>query len=359
MSIRIVPVCYNTFTMPNHEREHQIPPAPEAQAGISPEMEQNLRSAVTPERARLISFAATGRRITLFTQAITAQPGLEESIRGANANDLPFTAGEMVSEERRRDYWNEEERASLHLAEKHKQWNHGMHQAIHDLITTHENANTQQIQKTELAKETLQYFGLTGADTKEDKEFSDNNTPQSVSLYTDIEAFRHRFFGQKSDIKGFVQTIAGQCRGTDDQVDIKKLEDRLDSIKPILIAFGDKSVDSLVEDYVVSYGLLTQKGQAKAVVARETNTKLNSPITQERKAVYDSLDQKQAVVERQADQTRAGHQTPGSKQTAQGQQNPDREEPATESEPQIQPQNEGLDEKIREIEKELGEEVGK
>jgi hypothetical protein len=345
------------IAMTTHENEHRPIPAPERQAVISPEMEQNLRNAVTPERARLISFAATRQRITLSTRTITTQPGLEANIRGANANDLPFAAGEMVSEERRRDYWNEEKRANLHLAEKHRRWNNGMHQAIHDLITAPENANTQQSQKAELAKETLQHFWLTGADTKENKEFLDNNTPQSVSLYTDIEAFRHRFLGQKSDIKSFVQTIAGQCPGTDGQVDIKKLEDRLDAIRPILTSFGDQSVDSLVGDYVVSYGLLTQKDQAKAVVARETNTKLKSPITQEREAVYDKLAQKQAVIEGQADQTRAGHE-PGSEQTAQGQQDPDREKPATESEPQIQPENEGLDEKIREIEEMLSDEVG-
>jgi serine/threonine protein phosphatase PrpC len=344
--------------MTNHENDYRPIPAPERQTGISPEIEQNLRSAVTPERARLIGFAATSRAEILSTGPGTSSQVTEEQIINANANDLPFAAGEMVSEERRRDYWNEEERASLHLAQKHEQWNHGMHRATLKLIGTPEGASEQQIQKAQLARETLQHLGLTGADTKEDKEFLDNNTPQSVSLYTDIEAFHHRFFGQKSDIKGFVQTIAGQCPGNDGQVDIKKLEDRLDAIKPILISFGDKSVDSLVEDYIVSYGLLTQKGQAKAVIARETKTKLNSPITQEREAVCDKLAQKQLVVEGQADQTRAGHETPGSEQTAQGQQDPDRDEPATEPQPQIQTENEGLDKKIREIEEMLSDEVG-
>jgi hypothetical protein len=350
--------------MPNQENENRIHPAPEAQAWLSREMEQNLRSAVTPERARLIAFAATKQSMSLLTEAITAQPDLEASIRGANANDLPFAAGEMVSEERRRDYWNKGERANLHLAEKHRRWNHKMHRTILMLVATPEEATEEQVQKAELARETLQQLGLYGADAREDKEFLDNNTSQRVSLYTDIEAFRYRFFGQKSDIKNFVQTIAGECRGADRQLDVIKLKDRLDAIKPILISFGDKSVDSLVEDYALSYGLLTQRGRAKAVVAGETKSKLASRITQEKEVVYNKLAEKQAEIERQNTQPREEQEASRSEQVTQESQESDGEEqrseqPVAPEQPIEKEDNVKFTRAIKDIEEELSEEVGR
>jgi hypothetical protein len=353
-----MPVCYNTPAMTNPEGEHRPVPAPETEAALNREVEQNLRSVVTPERARLIGFAAISRAEILSTSLYTPSQLTEEQVINANANDLPFAAGEMVSEERRRDYWNEGERANLHLAEKHRRWNHKMHRTILKLVATPDEATEQQIQKAELARETLQQLGLSGADTREDKEFSDNNTSQRVSLYTEIEAFRHRFFEQKSDIKNFVQTIAGECRGADSQVDVVKLKDRLDAIKPILTAFGDQSEDFLVEDYAVSYGLLTQRGRAKAVVARETKTKLDSPIRQELKAVYDKLALKQEELEQQgAIRKEEEAVTQGTQKTGIEESKP--EEPATLEQPMEKEEKAEFTQAIKNIEEELSEEVGR
>lgn len=260
-----------------------------------------------------------------------------------------------------------------------------MHRGILGLITTPQDNNQEKAQKAELARETLQHLELTGADAKEDK------AEQGVGLYADVEAFRMRYFEQKSDIKGFVRKIAEQCPGDNGQVDVIKLQKRLEAIKPILIAFGDQSVNSLVEDFAVSFGLLTQKREGKAVVAREAKSKLQpqTPIGPEKWLVYEKLIQKQIGIEQPAVTGRDEQARPAEERGEEAQEPGQLGEPGTEraeeqggeerpqepvAEPQTQAQHqpteqptrqqEGEEERveftqaIKDIEEELSEEVG-
>jgi hypothetical protein len=286
--------------MSNHEKiNHYIRPAPDIKEVARPELEQKLRNAVTPERARLIAFAATGSREMLSPSSITIQQDLEEKIKNASADNLPFTAGEKVSEERRKDYWQEGDRKNLNFGEKNKQWNESMHEVIINLITPSQDNDKIKTKRTELARETLQNLGLTGADTTEVKTFeSARNGNQKFNLYSDIEAFRKTYFDTKSDIKSFVGKIAEQCPGVDEQIDVGSLKNRLEAIKFLLTSFGDQSVDSLVEDFAISYGLMTQKNGLKEVIANEVKTNLDTPIVQEKETLIKKLAEKQEEIER-------------------------------------------------------------
>ena len=280
MSIRLYSFWYNTPTMTNHEGERQ-PNSPSHEAQIqNHEREQSLRSLVTPERARLIAYAATNSREFLSPRAITPEATLERSIKQANVNNLPFSAGEKVSLERRQAYWQEGERANLSFAEKNQQWNGSTHRAILSLTTTPEGADQQRVAKATLARETLNHLGLTGGDATVEKTFTlQEKGEQRLALFSDIETFRTTYFeGGRSDIKGFVRKLAEQYPGTNGQVDALNLKDRLDAIRPLLGSFGDQSVDSLVEDFAISYGLLSQSEQNKAIVAREAKSQLYPPL---------------------------------------------------------------------------------
>jgi hypothetical protein len=296
-----MPDWYNASIMNSPENKVQpVAPVAETQIGLNPEFEQQLRALVTPERSRLIAFAATKQKETLSPAAITPQPDLESKIKTAGADDLPFKAGEMVSYDKRIAFWEKPEHRHKSFAEKNKEWNEGMHRTILELIALPQDNDQQKALKAELAKETLQHLDLTGAEAREEKEFTQVATgSQRVSLYSDIEAFRIMYFDRKSDINGFVRKIAEQCPGVDGGVDVVKLQKRLEAIKPLLISFGDQSVDSMVEDFAVSFGLLTQKGETKTVIAGEAINKLQSPVsTEEKSGLYELLKVKQSEIER-------------------------------------------------------------
>jgi hypothetical protein len=294
----------------------------------------------------LIAFSATGQRGFLFPQILTQEISIEEAtleerIRQASADNLPFQAGENVSEERRRDYWQEGDRKDLSFAEQNRQWNESMHSAIRTLTAPpREDApqKTEKAEKAELARDTLQHLGLTGADAQEEKAFtSQEKGEQRFALYSDIEVFRTNYLSTKSDVKGFVRKIAEQCPGVNGQVDVGKLQARLEAIRPILISFGDQSVDSLIEDFAVSYGLLTQRREAKAAIAAEVKTKLSSPIREEKAAVYDKLARIQQEIEQPVVTGREEEPPPGREQpaeTAREQEATGREPPPREEEPQ-------------------------
>ena len=239
-----------------------------------------------------------------------------------------------MSLERRQAYWQEGERANLSFAEKNQQWNGSTHRAILSLTTTPEGADQQRVAKATLARETLNHLGLTGGDATVEKTFTlQEKGEQRLALFSDIETFRTTYFeGGRSDIKGFVRKLAEQYPGTNGQVDALNLKDRLDAIRPLLGSFGDQSVDSLVEDFAISYGLLSQSEQNKAIVAREAKSQLYPPLAQGKKAVYERLGQKQ----REIDEVTAGGREQTLEQETQEQLQVD--EPVRPEQPRVEPQ---------------------
>jgi hypothetical protein len=337
-----------------HETGLTVPHQPEMPAQPTAEREHHFPTLFTPERARLIAFAATKKAAFLSPAAHTVTPDLETSLKlGRPAelpDNLPFAAGERVSEKRREAYWQAGARARLSFAEQNKLWNDGFHTAIRRLVIPPEDADEQKRQKAKFAKETLQHLGLTGADDTQDKAFaSAQNGSQTVSLYSDIETFRQTYFSEKSDIRGFVKKVAAQCPRRDGTVDVPLLTKRLAAIKPVLVSFGDQSIDSLVEDYAVCYGLLTQQNElVRDIIDGETKAKVQAEITDTaRKGVYAMVFQTQEEIDREeaarhhpnggtGHPTQVFPQPPAAAEQQREEEAPQGREPATEPTPAVQ-----------------------
>lgn len=115
-------------------------------------------------------------------------------------------------------------------------------------------------------------------------DMTDDSCDVRTGLYNQIEQFRRRYVdAESSDLGQFIQDISADCTNVRGIVDLDRLYHRLKAIEPIFSAFGTVyDIPSLVKDFAVAHGMLSQRGKKGHEVAVFAAEKVKQNIVFER-----------------------------------------------------------------------------
>ncbi len=221
--------------------------------------ESESRVQVTPAIAHVTAAAVETSFVRHEAHSMSDEQRDTLSQKTPDALHTALTAANKVSLESRHEFDKNDNRD---FDVRNKEWNMDFYDSMQEFFQD-------PAVDTHIRGERRMTLGAIGLDV------SDNNM-NDQGLYAQVETFRQKYVSEKgSNINRFIEDISDGCTRADGSVDIARLENRLDAIKPMLAIFGtDKNADELVADFAVARAILSQKEDVKAKIA----TKIQSGI---------------------------------------------------------------------------------
>lgn len=151
--------------------------------------------------------------------------------------------------------------------------------------------------------------GAENAETARDALKSLGIDAKGADLHGDIKAFWDQHLRGGGDIVEFAKTLAEGCKDTNGNIDLNKLDQRMESIKELFNAFGTKDdINLLVKDYAISHALLSeaQKDQnVRSELAIGVKDTIRNPVTDpSEKLRLESIYSAQEAMQREAEERR-------------------------------------------------------